>query len=284
MITSHDANALYPIREVARLTGVKPITLRAWERRYELIEPVRTESGHRLYTQQHIDLLKQALKLVDDGIPISRVKSVLLDHNSLQAVEDNKQHRDQLVAGLQESLSQLQLSSFERLMDRLFADHSLIQLYRLAQQIDQQQQREGNALTQALWHTALTQRLQARLHQFNVYSLSASKRLYIHQVEQPAWLGKLVALFCYEQGYQPIHLDEAQPLAGLLKQAKTLHLHGLIVIDSHPDAATQLNQRQLGTLRAWLLGHDKIEEQAPPCINCELRAPENWFQPLNRPT
>ena len=48
MSDSIDQNALYPIREVARLTGINPITLRAWERRYNLIEPVRTESGHRL--------------------------------------------------------------------------------------------------------------------------------------------------------------------------------------------------------------------------------------------
>ncbi len=67
-----DQNALYPIREVARLTGVNPITLRAWERRYNLIEPVRTESGHRLYTQEHIDFLHETLRLMEEGIPISR--------------------------------------------------------------------------------------------------------------------------------------------------------------------------------------------------------------------
>ena len=69
-----DQNALYPIREVARLTGVNPITLRAWERRYNLIEPVRTESGHRLYTQEHIDFLHETLRLMEEGIPISRIQ------------------------------------------------------------------------------------------------------------------------------------------------------------------------------------------------------------------
>lgn len=40
-----DSEGLYPIREVARLTGINPVTLRAWERRYGLIEPKRTEVG-----------------------------------------------------------------------------------------------------------------------------------------------------------------------------------------------------------------------------------------------
>ena len=36
---------LFPIREVSRLTGVNPVTLRAWERRYGLIQPTRTDSA-----------------------------------------------------------------------------------------------------------------------------------------------------------------------------------------------------------------------------------------------
>ena len=34
-----------PIREVARQTGVNAVTLRAWERRYSLIVPLRTPKG-----------------------------------------------------------------------------------------------------------------------------------------------------------------------------------------------------------------------------------------------
>ena len=41
-------DVLLPMREVASLTGVNPITLRAWERRHGLIRPVPTVGGHRL--------------------------------------------------------------------------------------------------------------------------------------------------------------------------------------------------------------------------------------------
>ncbi|MGL5554916.1 MAG: MerR family DNA-binding transcriptional regulator, partial [Aeromonas veronii] len=33
---------IYPIREVSRLTGVNAVTLRAWQRRYGLVQPART--------------------------------------------------------------------------------------------------------------------------------------------------------------------------------------------------------------------------------------------------
>lgn len=64
---------LYPIRAVASLTGVNPITLRAWERRYGLIRPARTEGGHRLYSRVQIAQIQRALTMLERGIPISQV-------------------------------------------------------------------------------------------------------------------------------------------------------------------------------------------------------------------
>ena len=69
--------SLLPIRTVANLTGVNPVTLRAWERRYNLITPQRTPKGHRLYTEGDVDLIKQVLDLLDQGISISQVKPLL---------------------------------------------------------------------------------------------------------------------------------------------------------------------------------------------------------------
>ena len=75
--TSPDGEGQFPIRTVSSLTGVNAITLRAWERRYGLIKPIRTPKGHRLYTQNDIDLIQQVLELLDKGISIGQVKSYL---------------------------------------------------------------------------------------------------------------------------------------------------------------------------------------------------------------
>ena len=51
--TRRDANGLTPslrIGELGRRVGVRPETLRAWERRYGLLEPARTPNGYRLYS------------------------------------------------------------------------------------------------------------------------------------------------------------------------------------------------------------------------------------------
>jgi DNA-binding transcriptional MerR regulator len=74
---TEQSGARYPIRTVSLMTGVNVITLRAWENRYGLINPERKESGHRLYTQEDIDLINKVVGLLDRGMRIGQVKSYL---------------------------------------------------------------------------------------------------------------------------------------------------------------------------------------------------------------
>lgn len=71
------AGEMIPIREVCRVTGVNPVTLRAWERRYGLITPHRTEKGHRLYTPANIQQIQDILLWLSRGVTVSQVKPLL---------------------------------------------------------------------------------------------------------------------------------------------------------------------------------------------------------------
>lgn len=67
----------YSIGEFARLSGITATTLRAWQRRYGLLKPQRTEGGHRQYSDEDV---QQALKILDwvkKGVPIGQVKPLL---------------------------------------------------------------------------------------------------------------------------------------------------------------------------------------------------------------
>lgn len=72
-----EQEGLYPIRHVCAETGVNDVTLRAWERRYGLIRPMRTPKGHRLYSADDIARIRRILELLDQGIPVSQVHRVL---------------------------------------------------------------------------------------------------------------------------------------------------------------------------------------------------------------
>ncbi|GAA5445695.1 hypothetical protein Misp06_03898 [Microbulbifer sp. NBRC 101763] len=69
--------AYLPIREVARRTGVQPVTLRAWERRYGLLTPVRTSKGHRLYSDEEVGRIETILTFLARGVSIGQVRALL---------------------------------------------------------------------------------------------------------------------------------------------------------------------------------------------------------------
>lgn len=77
---------LFPIREVSRVTGVNPVTLRAWERRYGLIQPTRTESGHRLYSMTEIERVRSIVDWIDRGVAVSKVGKILAKTEPLKAL------------------------------------------------------------------------------------------------------------------------------------------------------------------------------------------------------
>lgn len=62
----------FNLKAVIQITDLKPDTLRAWERRYGLPQPVRTGGGHRLYSQHDIDTLKWLISRQEEGMSISR--------------------------------------------------------------------------------------------------------------------------------------------------------------------------------------------------------------------
>ena len=89
MAARHDL-PIYNLKAVVQETGIKPDTLRAWERRYGLPEPQRTASGHRLYTERDVATLKWLVARQDDGLTISR--AVALWHELRRQGNDPLEH------------------------------------------------------------------------------------------------------------------------------------------------------------------------------------------------
>jgi DNA-binding transcriptional MerR regulator/methylmalonyl-CoA mutase cobalamin-binding subunit len=58
---------MFTIRRAAALTGVPEATLRAWERRYAVVVPRRTEAGYRIYTESDIETILEMQALLGAG-------------------------------------------------------------------------------------------------------------------------------------------------------------------------------------------------------------------------
>ncbi len=62
------ARGRYRIQTVAEMTSVPAATLRAWERRYGIPSPERTESSYRLYSDRDVELIRKLRSLRESGM------------------------------------------------------------------------------------------------------------------------------------------------------------------------------------------------------------------------
>lgn len=60
----------FTIKAVASQTGIRPVTLRAWERRHEVLTPHRSDNHYRLYSERDIAILRWLKYRVDEGVSI----------------------------------------------------------------------------------------------------------------------------------------------------------------------------------------------------------------------
>ena len=71
-LSDYATTPLYNIKAVVQATGISPSTLRAWERRYHMCRPQRSESGYRLYSDRDVATIRWLKTQVDAGMAISQ--------------------------------------------------------------------------------------------------------------------------------------------------------------------------------------------------------------------
>jgi DNA-binding transcriptional MerR regulator/methylmalonyl-CoA mutase cobalamin-binding subunit len=78
-IAAYPDEPLYNMKAVTQRTGIPAATLRAWERRYQVLEPRRTGGNYRLYSERDLAILDWLKAQLDAGLSISRAVA-LLEH------------------------------------------------------------------------------------------------------------------------------------------------------------------------------------------------------------
>ncbi len=93
--------AVYSIKDLEQLSGIKAHTIRIWEKRYELIRPNRTDTNIRYYTDDDLRFLLNVGLLNRNGIKISKIAKMSDKEISKQVAnisEFNTEHVTELDA------------------------------------------------------------------------------------------------------------------------------------------------------------------------------------------
>ncbi|WP_447649099.1 MerR family transcriptional regulator [Pseudomonas abietaniphila] len=233
-----------PIREIARLTGVNAVTLRAWERRYGLIVPHRTPKGHRLYSTAHVDRVLTILTWLNRGVSVSQVKQLIDNQQTPPPSVENDW--DRLRQNLLEAITTL---AERRLDDTLNQAMSLYPPRTLCEQLlmpllatlEQRWQGQfGAQLERVFFYSWLRSKFGARLYHNN-RQVSGAPLLLINQSDVPlephlwltAWLVSSadcpVEVFDWPLpiGELSLACEYLKPRAVLLYSSKALNLSQL---------------------------------------------------------
>jgi DNA-binding transcriptional MerR regulator len=67
---------LFTVLSVAKTCGVSPHTIRAWEKRYQCVEPIRLENGRRMYNREQAEYLQALAQLTRQGHSIKKLTEI----------------------------------------------------------------------------------------------------------------------------------------------------------------------------------------------------------------
>src|SRR5688500_9941238 len=110
---------LVRIGELGRRLGVGTDRLRAWERRYGLLRPVRTAGGFRLYSREDEQRVREMQRQLDRGLAAAQAAEVVLANAERTPAPPVEELHAQLAA----VLSKFDAAGANAVLDRAFAVH-----------------------------------------------------------------------------------------------------------------------------------------------------------------
>lgn len=121
--------AVYSIKDLERLSGIKAHTLRMWEQRYGLLVPQRTKTNIRYYQDNDLKLLLNIVVLNQNGYKISKIASMNNEEIASKTQELSLQTDNQsnYLEGLTLAMIELNETKFERLIQRYTQENGFMQ-------------------------------------------------------------------------------------------------------------------------------------------------------------
>lgn len=111
----------FSISDIENLTGIKAHTLRIWEQRYNLLNPKRRESRHRMYDNEDLKYILRIAYLYHSGYKISKIAALPIEDIQKLALETNsgKENYQVFINQLTESSIDFDQPRFEKILHNL---------------------------------------------------------------------------------------------------------------------------------------------------------------------
>jgi MerR family transcriptional regulator, light-induced transcriptional regulator len=238
-----EVTSLYSIKQVSERLDIPAVSIRAWENRYNVVAPSRTEGGHRLYSEKDVETLKWIKAQVHDkNMKISDAVRLLKETPLVSAPAPSQSNKfDDFKVQLYESLVNLDTQEANQIADLAFSlydyeevfHHILVQvLYKVGDEW------ENGAISVGQEHFA-SQFIINRCTQFlRILSVNPAlpKVLAFCPEGEQHQIGLMVfSLFLKKKGHDVIYLGPNTPLEGLSDLIKMKNIRVVAISMTNPN-------------------------------------------------
>jgi DNA-binding transcriptional MerR regulator/methylmalonyl-CoA mutase cobalamin-binding subunit len=236
----------FPIRTVAEITGVNPVTLRAWERRYGLIKPERTPKGHRLYSQDDIDKIEQIIDRLAQGMTISQIarelQKIEASGSTVSSSDTWSQYIERMISAIARFDEQKLDSVYNEAMSlypvEVITTHLVLPLLQLLGA--RWQNNDGSVAEEHFFSVYLRNKLGARFHHQNLSNTGPTLIMACLPGEHHEFGILLFALIAHSKGYRIILLGANLPLGELKQVAMRTDSQAIVLAGATPLECSRL--------------------------------------------
>ena len=127
----NNIKSTFSIKDLENLSGIKAHTIRIWEKRYELLEPMRTDTNIRLYDIKNLQKLLNVVLLTNFGYKISKISKLSQEEieNSVLKIQTDKTINSHVLSNFKMAMLNFDQPLFIKTYNSLVTEKSFSKIF-----------------------------------------------------------------------------------------------------------------------------------------------------------
>lgn len=127
----NNIKTVFSIKDLENLSGIKAHTIRIWEKRYNLLEPMRTDTNIRLYNVENLQKLLNVVLLTQFGYKISKISKLSIEEieKSVVKIQNEKTINNHALSALKMAMLHFDQALFMKTYNELIAEKDFSQVF-----------------------------------------------------------------------------------------------------------------------------------------------------------
>lgn len=127
----NNIKSVFSIRDLENLSGIKSHTIRIWEKRYKVLEPLRTQTNIRLYDSENLQRLLNITLLNQHGYKISQISKLPKERipELVNEIISNKSAKQHAISTFKMAMINFDQTLFTTTYNKLLAEKSFREVF-----------------------------------------------------------------------------------------------------------------------------------------------------------